>query len=267
MENKEWKTLADVSIVRTSDPHEMIGKYIAEPVLKVWTEDFIDPDTGEVVSIEHQERLWDKGELITGDLIPKILFSIQSEEIEDVAVCSEGIRAARWISGRMRSFEVVIFTSGGEKKLLLVSATSPEAAIECCVNYIPFYMAVGGEYQVIDVKSTSYRYVESEDEDEDSDPDAQTNIEFYKVVARYRWFDEESEKPITDNYDLALRAHDVTEARNRAMAYMEKYLSNKVDIHGGSITIVKANPYGLTAVVPDEYCNMFKENGTPLSHK
>ena len=33
----------------------MIGNYLAAPDVKTWTEDFLDEDTGEVVSIERNE--------------------------------------------------------------------------------------------------------------------------------------------------------------------------------------------------------------------
>ena len=34
----------------TSDPQKMLNKYLAQRVLKTWTEDFIDEDTSEVIS-------------------------------------------------------------------------------------------------------------------------------------------------------------------------------------------------------------------------
>ena len=49
---------------KTSDPTKMLNKWIASRVLKTYTEDFVDEDTNEVVSIERNEILFDRGTLI-----------------------------------------------------------------------------------------------------------------------------------------------------------------------------------------------------------
>lgn len=45
----------------TSDPAKMLNMYLAKRVLKTWTEDFIDEDTQEVVFIERNELLFERG--------------------------------------------------------------------------------------------------------------------------------------------------------------------------------------------------------------
>ena len=42
----------------TSDPKEIINKYLAKRVFKTWVENFVDEDSGEVVSIERHELLF-----------------------------------------------------------------------------------------------------------------------------------------------------------------------------------------------------------------
>lgn len=56
----------------TSDPQKMLNKYLAQRVLKTWTEDFIDEDTSEVVSIERNELLFQRGTLIDQDVLAQI---------------------------------------------------------------------------------------------------------------------------------------------------------------------------------------------------
>ena len=41
-EKKQWKRPQDVVTFRTSDPKEMLGKYLPKHALKTWTEDFRD---------------------------------------------------------------------------------------------------------------------------------------------------------------------------------------------------------------------------------
>lgn len=59
--NKQWKRPQDVVTFRTSDPREMLGKYMPKHAVKTWTEDFRDEDTGEVVSIERNQIVVGRG--------------------------------------------------------------------------------------------------------------------------------------------------------------------------------------------------------------
>ena len=54
---------------------EMIGRNLAARVLKSWNEDFVDEDTGEVVSIERNEVIMERETEITKDNVDEILES------------------------------------------------------------------------------------------------------------------------------------------------------------------------------------------------
>ena len=90
-EERQWKRPDQVETFRTSDPKEILGKYLPKHVLKTWKEDFIDEDTHEVVSIERNEVIVDSGE-ITQDKLQQIMFAIQAGDIEDVEVSNEDVR-------------------------------------------------------------------------------------------------------------------------------------------------------------------------------
>ena len=53
----------------TSDPKKMLNMYLAKRVLKTWEESFIDEDTGETVTIERNEILFDRGTHRVGDFV------------------------------------------------------------------------------------------------------------------------------------------------------------------------------------------------------
>lgn len=73
----------------TSDPAKMLNMYFAKRVLKTWAEDFIDEDTQEVVSIERNEVLFERGTLIDQDILAKIRFSMEADGIKEVEVSSQ----------------------------------------------------------------------------------------------------------------------------------------------------------------------------------
>ena len=73
----------------TSDPRRMLNKYLAKRVLKTWIEDFVDEDTGQVTSIERNEVIFDKGMLIDQDLLAKIRFSMEADDIKEIEVSTQ----------------------------------------------------------------------------------------------------------------------------------------------------------------------------------
>ncbi len=60
---------------------KMIGRRLAARVLKTWTEDFVDEDTGEVVSIDRNEVILERDAVITQDSIEIILETEQTSII------------------------------------------------------------------------------------------------------------------------------------------------------------------------------------------
>lgn len=67
--------LAENVKVNKASLKKCIGRKIAARVLKSWVEDFVDEDTGEVVSIERNEVVIDREKEITEENIPEIIDS------------------------------------------------------------------------------------------------------------------------------------------------------------------------------------------------
>src|SRR5450432_1865672 len=67
--------MADEVKVDKKTLHKYIGKKLAARVLRTWVEDFVDEDTGEVVSIERNEVLLERDTIIDDENIALILES------------------------------------------------------------------------------------------------------------------------------------------------------------------------------------------------
>src|SRR5574344_1231780 len=65
--------LSDEIKVTDENLQEAKGRKLAARILQSWNEDFVDEDTGEVVSIERNEILVDRDSVITDDVVEKIL--------------------------------------------------------------------------------------------------------------------------------------------------------------------------------------------------
>ncbi|EPT34515.1 DNA-directed RNA polymerase subunit beta [Phocaeicola abscessus] len=67
--------LAEEVKVNKTNLKKLVGKKLAARVLKTWTEDFVDEDTGEVVSIERNEVIIDRETVLTAEHVEEIIDS------------------------------------------------------------------------------------------------------------------------------------------------------------------------------------------------
>ena len=89
---KKIETRMDEVQFRTLDPSQMLNMYLAEEVKKKWTEDFLDEDSHEIISIERTSPLHIKGTLINQDVLAKIKFDIASGDITEPILVSNQLR-------------------------------------------------------------------------------------------------------------------------------------------------------------------------------
>jgi DNA-directed RNA polymerase subunit beta len=81
--------LADEVEATYDNLQDIIGRKLAARVLRTWTEDFVDEDTGEVVTIERNEIIIEREVIIEAEHIEMILDSgshkvvLQKEDVED----------------------------------------------------------------------------------------------------------------------------------------------------------------------------------------
>lgn len=111
----------------TSDPKKMLNMYLAKRVLKTWEESFIDEDTGETVTIERNEILFDRGTLIDQDILAKIRFSMEADGIREVEVSNQN-RLAFENENNVLYPHIAQAEIGGKKSKFLLYATGLENA-------------------------------------------------------------------------------------------------------------------------------------------
>ncbi|GAB6395273.1 MAG: DNA-directed RNA polymerase subunit beta [Bacteroidales bacterium] len=83
----------DIKVTKTK-LKKSIGRKLAARVLKTWVEDFVDEDTGEVVSIERNDVIVDRESILDGDNIeailesgtPNILLHREDQNLSDYAI-------------------------------------------------------------------------------------------------------------------------------------------------------------------------------------
>lgn len=111
-----------------------VFRYTAEPVVKKYIEDFCDEDTGEVVSIDRNEFIFEKGRELSSDDFSALLFNLQCEYIKEVRL-SNIQRQGNLVSGmRFRLWNVKV--DGARKLKMLLRADNALLAYEVAKDYI-----------------------------------------------------------------------------------------------------------------------------------
>ena len=81
--------LADEVPAKREELQKAIGRKLAARVLRVWTEDFVDEDTGEVVTIERNEIIVERDVILDEDNIELVLQ--HATEVKTVILQREGV--------------------------------------------------------------------------------------------------------------------------------------------------------------------------------
>lgn len=260
----QWLRPQDVRRFRTSDPKQMKGMYLAEGVQRKWTEDFVDEDTQELVSIERSEPIMSSGLLLDGERISKILFHIQSGDIEDVLVTDSNCNAERYIMPSMAAWEIQV-SSGAVRYNYLVRAQSAEKAIQVATDYAIMYLGLRGWYNVRKANVVSYHIVEDDDkcipqeEPSNEDKEKENEYDYYKVSVQLRTYDLEDDVE-KESHEFIIKAHDVGQAKNRISEYAREYWKTLLkDNPSNNFAVLKASPYATDGIVPIGYCELYFE--------
>ena len=161
---EKWLMPDDIKVIETNKPEEIFHKYLAEHAVKTWTENFVDEDTGETVPVERHEVIFDRGTYIDESLLPKIMFSIQSEELKTVKVCDKKPLAKRH-NMQVRRYIVKLADASHNCNVYTTRAKTPEDAAQMVCDYYTIYglPTLLGNFSVIDSSTTGLRLLYKEE--------------------------------------------------------------------------------------------------------
>ena len=161
---KKWMMPEDIKVIETNKGEEMLHKYLAECAVKTWTENFIDQDTGEKVPVERHEVIFDRGTYIDESLLPKIMFSIQSEELKTVKVCENKPLVKRH-NMQVRRYIVKLSDGLHNCNVYTTRAKTPEVAAQMVCDFYTIYglPTLSGNFSVIDSAATGLQLLYKED--------------------------------------------------------------------------------------------------------
>lgn len=225
--DKKIQTKFNENIITTSNTDEMYGKYLVKPLFRVWTENFLDGDTGEVIPIERNEMIFEKGTYLEEDQLAVINFHLQAGDLSEVTVSDQkrvGVLSVGW---HIQPWCVTVQLQRKHKYLLL--ARNILQALEIVEDYIElhcdtsFSITSAKEFKdhifIFDdtVKLVEHNGVEKP-ENELEEEKAYVYL-FYSIEATAIWGDDREE-----SHRFLVYAKDVDDAKK----IIEKHIREKI---------------------------------------
>lgn len=96
---KKIQTKFNENIITTSNTDEMYGKYLVKPLFRKWPENFLDEDTGEVITVDRSEMIFERGTYLQEDELAVINFHLQAGDLSEVTVSDQkrtGVLSNGW---------------------------------------------------------------------------------------------------------------------------------------------------------------------------
>lgn len=160
---------------RSDQPVRMVGKFTAEHVKMTWKEDFFDKNTKQVITVDRHETIITRGQEISHDMIPKILFHMQAGELKDILVSNQ--RRMRDQVKRTHPTPFIVNLHMGDRGCkVIVQATSIKQAINIAADWAE--QTGEGHFEVVQAKMAndliiiedSLRKLEREELTRNADP-------------------------------------------------------------------------------------------------
>lgn len=250
---------------------EAIGHYLAKRAVRTWTEDFIDEDTKETVTIDRCEVLLERGKLITYELAN----GLKKDGVNEVEISDCPFRAEELTDfNSLAHVKVTVRSSNNENAVLIVRSDSLRGAQDCAIDY-----AEGAVNKIFSTPEASYVYItkseiigkfhfigrtnadiEEEEEQLEKDPDVLVK-EPFKVKANFIDTDvydpeDRSHYGVHKKELFVVWAYDVVTAKNIVFYYL-KHKFHTVYNDRETLRIVGATQFYAHTYVPAEYCNEY----------
>lgn len=275
---KKIETRKDEIRYRTDDTRRMVGKFFASRVFKTWYEDMIDQDSGEVISIERNDLLFENGKYIDEETAQSIAFHIQCGDITDVEVSNQ-----RRIAHPDKRYRLLPFKAtaviGGKRKSFILQAQSATLAIEVVTDFIELNFtslfvvdsvkAMPGVIILNDRFRRAVEEVEGGNEAGEETPDgeeARDDTKYYRIEAdittHHEDGDEDDSRP--SSYDFIVKTRDIDTAKAVITAWLNTQCKKEAEkqgreIKGYDVVLTSASPFSLNAIIPYAFCVAYKE--------
>lgn len=232
----------------TSDISRMKGKYLVYDLERSWGEDFLDEGSGEVVSIERKELIYERGTLLQAEELSRIQFFMNEGSISEVEVSNQKRMSYELKNRYIYPYMAQVDVEDKKRKFLML-ASSVDNALEIVKDYVELNYT--GRYQISMVKEYENHIIivdtmlkkplddvtrlaldeelysrEERDQilkgDDENKPDT---LKFYKIKARVSYSDEDNKDEIFQSFIVN------TYTAERAIMLINDFLNREQNKH------------------------------------
>lgn len=248
----------NMTIITSSNPDDLYMQYIYKPVIRTFREDFMDADTAEVVEIERNSLLFEKGTFIDRDILAQLTFFLQSGDVKEVTVCNQKRNGFL-----LETFSPILYTVTVEtypkkkKSKLLIHARSAQEAINITADFGELNYSSG--FIIKGLKAFSeciyINYEQYQATDNFITEEKKQDMVYYMVSGNVT-----INENVQYDYTFILLALDVESAKKTIHAYLAV---NKQDVFGPDdwyFNVLSAGPTQITHVVDPEFCKEYYDS-------
>ena len=265
-----------IEIIETSDPKVMLEKWLAEPVLRKWTEDFVDESTGELVSVERTEPIITTGTYCSQDIVQLITFHLQAGDIETVKVSERPPLNKRTDLLTMNYIVSVGSMLPQTEYIYVAGVQTPEEAAKVVTDYCKVYSSpnIVGDFTVNDCQLTPIIYLYDHQaslrtaileprtkllehvEDETPRPAFTENLRFWNVsVTKWSFSAWEGWKPYKQT--ICTEAYDMHQSIDIVEQWAKRLMAG-TDIESWIVDVTKVGKSKITHVIPYTYLKLWR---------
>ena len=257
-------------ITKTVPPRQAVGLYLAKDVVKTWTENFIDEDNQETVSIERNEILYQNNTQVTDKIARDIEeYGISKVNVSNIPNRAEEIKQFLCIA----HVKVTLHNAYGKSAVVIVRSDSIRAAMDLAADYaegaeMELFSSLSGKIHITTVeviqgvKFIGRTKEDIETEEKALEKDSETPVkEPFKVLASF--LDANYYKPGDKSKDgvhikdkFVVWAYDISTAKDIVAAWI-KHEYNTVIEERESLRVVGAAQFIKHTYIPAEYCNLY----------
>lgn len=255
---KKIDTKMNERLETVTSEQECFGKYLAENLQRTWSEDFIDEDTAEVISIERHEVIELKGTYIDNEVLPRINFHLQTGDIKEVKVSNQKRQARIVESNHLSIWNISAKYDANKKLKLLFYASSVELALKIAADYIELnYSGVFSFNKISEFEDCVLIQPPSIKEENAKQSIEEDDKKYYKIKAKVINVNQ-------INYtSFICFATDVEDSKRQIVDLISKKLSGNEDIKDKTFEVIleSATTISCDNVIPSEFSKIhFKEN-------
>lgn len=260
-------------ITKTVPPRQAVGLYLAKAVVKTWTEDFIDEDNQETVSIERNEVLYQNNTQVTETIARDIEeYGIHEVNVTNIPNRAEELKQFLCLA----HVKVTLHNAYGKSAVVIVRSDSIRSAMDLAADYaegaeLDLFNSLSGKIHIVatevlqGIKFIGRTKEDIEAEEEALEKDSETPVkEPFKVLAsfldaEYYSPGDKSKAGIHIKDKFVVWAYDVSTAKDIVAAYIKHEYKTVIEDRE-SLRVVGAYQFTKHTYIPAEYCNLYIAN-------